>query len=874
MALELYRKKRNFKVTPEPAGRVHARRSDNLAFVIQKHQASHLHYDFRLELDGVLLSWAVPKGPSLDPKDKRLAMHVEDHPIEYGDFEGIIPPKQYGSGTVVLWDRGTWIPREDPREGYRKGRLKFELDGDKLHGGWMLVRSHGGKYGGDKSWLLIKENDAFARPATEGAIVDERPESVLTGRTLEAIARDPDRVWHSNKSVEENVRQGRVKKSKPRTSVAKVDGARKAPMPDFIEPQLATLVDEAPAGDDWIHEIKYDGYRMLCRIERGACTMFSRNGKEWTASFPRIADAAARLGVQSAWIDGEVVVVDEQGRTSFQALQNALSSAGATPLVYYAFDMPYVDGYDLAGVALVERKRLLESLIGARSDVLRYSSHFEGNGPGVFAEACRLGVEGIVSKLARSPYRSTRTRNWLKVKCQRRQEFVIGGYTDPQGSRSGFGALLLGYYESKGKLRYCGKVGTGFNEERLTQLLAKMTPLEQKEPPFVNPPTGAEARRSHWVKPSLVAEIAFTEWTNDATLRHPSFQGLREDKRASDVVRETPADTDAVEASAENETPAPAKRTRAAAKRATAAKTSDDPDSVAGVHISNPSKLLYPEAGLAKIDLARYYEAVADWMLPHLRGRPLTLVRCPNGWQKCFYWKHAHANDPLPVDQVMIEEESGGAKPYMVANSVTAIVALLQAGVLEMHPWGSRTDHLGEPDRIVFDFDPDERIPWSRMVDAVTLLRTLLAEIGLEGFLKTTGGKGLHVVLPIEPTLGWNAIKGFTKAVADLLVHTFPDRFVATATKSSREGKIFVDYLRNAEGSTAVAPYSLRAKANAPVAMPIDWQDVARDWRFDHFNAKNVPAMLAKRKRDPWQRFFDVRQTITAAMMRRVGFGG
>ena len=867
MALEVYRKKRNFGVTPEPAGRVHKRRARGLVFVIQKHQASHLHYDFRLELDGVLLSWAVPKGPSLDPHDKRLAMHVEDHPIEYGDFEGVIPPKQYGSGTVVLWDRGTWVPKEDPREGYRKGRLKFELDGEKLHGGWILVKSHGGKYGGDKSWLLIKESDAFARPASEGSIVDERPESVLTGRTLEAIANDPDRVWHSNKSVEENVKQGRLKKRAPRDGVSKLAGARKASMPELMDAQLATLVDVPPEGDEWIHEIKYDGYRMLCRIERGACTMFSRNGKEWTARFARIAEALARLPVQSAWIDGEVVAIDDKGRTSFQALQNALSHAGSGTLAYYAFDLPYVDGYDLTDVPLLARKERLQSLIGASTGLLRYSTHVAGNGERVFSEACRLGVEGIVSKLAASPYRATRSRSWIKVKCAKRQEFVIGGYTDPQGSRTGFGALLLGVYEGKGKLRFCGKVGTGFDDETLTALMEKLEKLEIDEPAFVNPPTGAEARRSHWVKPALVAEIAFTEWTNDGTLRHPSFQGLREDKRATDVVRETPADTDALAGKAETaNTPSPAK-SKPRAARATA---SADDDSVAGVRISNPAKLLYPEAGLSKLDLARYYEAIGAHMLPHLRGRPLTLVRCPSGWQKCFYWKHATDRDVPAVDRVMIEE-SGGPKPYMVANSVAAIVSLLQAGVLEMHPWGSRSDDLAHPDRIVFDFDPDETLPWSALTEAVALLRTLLGELGLEGFLKTTGGKGLHVVLPIRPTLDWDGIKTFTKAVAELLVRTFPDRFVSTATKRSREGRIFVDWLRNAEGATAVAPYSLRAKANAPVAMPIGWDEIARDVRFDHFNAKNVPSLLAKRTRDPWREFFDTRQTITAAMIRRVG---
>jgi len=854
MALETYRKKRNFKNTPEPAGRVGPRRARHLSFVIQKHAASHLHYDFRLELDGVLLSWAVPKGPSLDPADKRLAMHVEDHPLEYGDFEGVIPPKQYGSGTVLLWDRGTWEPREDPRAGYAKGKLKFDLHGEKLQGGWTLVRSHGGKYDREKSWLLIKEDDAYARRGIDARIVDERPESVATGRSLDAIAQDPDRVWDSNKSVAENARSGAVKKRKPKLDAASLPGARKAALPDFVQPQLATLVENAPEGGEWVHEIKYDGYRMLCRVEKGACTMYSRNGKDWTADFPAIAAAAARLPVQTAWIDGEVIASDAQGRSSFQALQNAMSE-GAASLVYYAFDLMYVDGYDLRGVPLVQRKAFLGKLLGAHAP-LRFSDHISGNGAAFLAEACKLGLEGIVSKRASSTYQGKRSGAWIKVKCAQRQELVIGGYTDPQGSRSGFGALLLGVYDATGELRYAGKVGTGFNAATLATLHKRMRKLATDRSPFVDPPAGAEGRRAHWIRPELVAEVAFTEWTRDNTLRHPSFQGLREDKKAREVVRET-----AVEPSASADEPS-AERGRVDA---------NDAGAVAGIRISNPDKLLYREAGITKREVAEYYAAVGDLIVPHLSHRPLTLKRCPEGWDReCFYQKHAAPGVPAVIDRVQVREGSGRAT-YLMANSTAAVVALLQLGVLELHPWGSREENLDSPDRIVFDLDPDEDLEWERVKEAATVTRRMLETLGLQVFVKTTGGKGLHLVVPIAPKWPWDDITGFTKAAAELLVRTFPDRFTSKMTKATRTGRVFVDYLRNAQGATAIATYSVRAKANAPVSMPIAWSELKRDLRFAHFNVRNVPALL-KRRKDPWSGFFAVRQEITPEMMQRVGY--
>ena len=866
MALELYRKKRNFKTTPEPAGRVGRRRSREPSFVIQKHAASHLHYDFRLELNGVLLSWAVPKGPSLDPADKRLAMHVEDHPLEYGEFEGVIPPKQYGSGTVLLWDRGHWEPQGDAEAGYRQGKLKFVLHGEKLRGGWMLVKSHGGKYGGDKSWLLIKERDEFARSGVDARVVETEPDSVSSGRSLEEIAANPDRLWHSNKSVAENVRGGGgVRRRKVDIEPAKLEGARKVALPALLDAQLALLADRAPDGAAWVHEIKFDGYRMLCRVSNGKCRIYSRNGKEWTDAFASIADAVARLPVATAWIDGEIIVNDTKGRSSFQALQNVLSAeSGAKPL-YYAFDLPYVDGYDLREVPLVERKRLLHTIVGD-APLIRYSDHVEGDGPSFFEQACRMGLEGIVSKRADSPYQAIRGRNWQKIKCSLRQEFVIGGYTDPQGARSGFGALLLGVYDGK-DLRYCGKVGTGFNEALLGSLTAELRKRAVEKSPFVNPPTGAEGRRAHWVRPDLVGEVSFTEWTRDGTLRHPSFQGLREDKRARDVVRETPAHLETASAAA------PEAKTRSAAPRPAARKrvARKPEDTIAGVAISNGDKLLYPEAKVTKRELAEYYVAIGERIVPHLERRPLTLVRCPNGWDKpCFYQKHAKESISEHIDRIDIRE-GGGEQPYMMANNVSAVVALVQMGVLELHPWGSRAPKLGHPDRLIFDFDPDESLPWERIVEGVNVLRKLLDTLGLRSFIKTTGGKGLHVVVPVAATRAWDPAKAFCKAIAELLVRTFPDRFTSKMTKSTREGRIFVDYLRNAENATAIAPYSVRAKRNAPVAMPIAWDQLKQDLRNDHFNVRNVPGILRRRRSDPWAELAQVEQELTDAMLRKVG---
>ncbi len=863
MALTSYRAKRDFKVTPEPEGKLRGKAGSKRgwSFVVQKHAASHLHYDFRLELDGVLLSWAVPKGPSLDPADKRLAMQTEDHPVEYGGFEGIIPKGQYGGGTVMLWDRGTWTPHGDPHEGMKKGRLKFELAGDKLKGGFILVRTRGrnGDGGGDRTWLLMKERDGHA--VTGGAsIVEAAPASVASGRNLDDIAHAGERVWRSDKSVAENVRAGAVTAtSRSRAARASIPpGARKAPLPDYVAPMLTTLESEPPAGDDWIHEIKYDGYRLVARIERGKCRLFSRNAKDWTTSFPRVAHDLALLPVKDAWIDGEVVVLDASGKSSFQGLQNALGGGDVKGLAFFAFDVMHQDGHDLRGVPLVERKKILSALLAQAQGVVHAGPEARGGGSGFFSQACKLGLEGMIAKRADSTYASgLRTRDWQKIKCIRRQEMVIGGFTDPRGSRKGFGALLLGYYD-EGKLRYAGKVGTGFDEATLARLTPDLLAREVAQPAFADPPRGYEAKGAHWLRPELVAEVAFTEWSRDGALRHPSFQGMRPDKKAEEVVRERP----------EDETPA---APRAKPPRARAAKDhADDRLQLAGIAISHPGKLYFPEAGITKGDLAQYYVDIAERLLPHIESRPLSLVRCPDGWQgQCFYQKNADRAVNAAVARIAVPGSGGKSATYMGANTPAALAALVQWGVIEMHPWGSRQPRLDRPDRLVFDFDPDPEVPWNELVTAVTLLRTLLDEVGLRSFLKTTGGKGLHVVLPIRATLPWNDAKAFTRSVAELMVRTFPDRFVATITKAKRKGKILIDFFRNAEGATAVAPYAVRSRANAPVAMPIHWSELDRDVREDHFNLRNARERLASLADDPWRDFFTVRQSITAAIRKR-----
>ncbi|MCS6288802.1 MAG: DNA ligase D [Nitrospira sp.] len=869
MGLQQYWKKRNFEKTPEPRGKK-ALPDGCLQFVIQKHAASRLHYDVRLELNGMLKSWAVPKGSSLDPAQKRLAVHVEDHPLEYAGFEGTIPAKQYGGGTVLLWDRGYWEPIGDPGSSYRRGHLKFTLHGEKLHGIWNLVRMSGRKAGGKANWLLIKENDEEAQRGKRGEITQTLEESVASGKTLEQIATGEHAVWQPKRPSGKMSPAGYAHRPIKRPPAL---GARKAPPAPWMAPQLATLVSTSPEGPEWVHELKYDGYRMLCRVKDGKATLLTRNGHDWTAKLPHVAAAAADLRVNSAWLDGEVVALLPDGRVSFQRLQNAFDAHSDSRLVYVVFDLLYLDGYDLRPLRLIERKRLLSALLqdNSQSTLIRYSDHIAGQGQVAFAEACRSGMEGLIAKRADASYLAGRNRHWVKVKCGRRQEFVIGGFTDPSGSRTAFGAVLLGVYDEQGRLRFAGRTGTGFSSRSLTELHVRLKRLQQANSPFVNPPGGSQAAGVHWVKPTLVAEVAFAEWTHEGQLRQASFQGLREDKDARSVVVERPSEN------ASNEKPG---QSNDRAKRPGPKRSADQRDSgkasaaqatvVGGVTLSHPDRVLFPEQAVTKLALARYYEAVGDWILPHVKDRPLTLVRCPEGYRKeCFYQKHATDRMPDVIGRVEVPGDQGRAC-YTIAHSLQALMGLVQIGVLEIHTWGAKRDKLDRPDRMILDLDPDPAVDWSSVIEGAQLLRALLSELNLASFVKTTGGKGLHVVVPLQRVHTWDEVKTFSKSLAEHLERLIPERFVATMSKAKRKGKIYVDYLRNAQGATAVAAFSTRARPGAPVSVPLAWDELSIDLRSDSFTLVNLPDRLRRLPKDPWAEYGATKQRLTKAMRHRL----
>jgi bifunctional non-homologous end joining protein LigD len=841
MALKEYEQKRDFSRTREPRGQGSQPVAGNL-YVVQKHAATRLHYDLRLELNGVLKSWAIPKGPSLDPAEKRLAVQVEDHPVEYGAFEGTIPKGEYGGGTVMLWDQGSWEPEEDPAEGFRKGKLSFRLFGKKLRGSWGLaqMKERGGKPG--KNWLLIKHKDAEAVAEREYRIVEAQPLSVATRRSLDEIAagKEPFGV---------DADPGR------NPDPSRLTNARQAAQPKSLKPQLATLVDQPPPGDEWIHEVKLDGYRILGLIEAGRITLLSRSSKEWTGKFSAVAQVLQAFPVKQAILDGEIVVLRPDGTSDFQALQNFLKGGAAGRLVYYLFDLPHCNGYDLTRTPLLERKLLLYSLVArmspANGSILRFSDHLRGSGEEVYRQACRLAAEGIVSKRAAGGYEQKRSRGWLKTKCMARQEFVVGGFTEPTRTRTGFGALLLGYYDH-GELVYAGRVGTGFSEASLRQLTGRLRDLEQGDPPFRHPPSGAEGRKVRWVKPELVAEVEFREWTEGNILRQASFKGLREDKLPGEIGREFPASRHG------GEKPSGEAREPAAPGR----KPSASGAMVAGVRMTHPDKIMYPGQGITKRALAEFYETVADLILPHVIRRPLTLLRCPDGRAgECFYQKHLKESIPAKLRAIPIKEKEA-TEEYLVIDDLRGLISLVQLGVLEIHPWGSSEIDLEKPDILTFDLDPGPGIGWPQVIEGAKLLRNRLEELGLQSFVKTSGGKGLHLVVPIQRRTGWEEAKAFARAVSLDLVRLRPDRFVAKLSRAKRQGKIFIDYLRNDRGATTVAAYSTRAGAGAPVSTPIRWDELDKKLTPDRYRIDNLPKRLAVLKNDPWQDFFTIRQAI------------
>lgn len=880
MGLRRYAEKRDFTRTPEPAPvAARPRRSGGLRFTVQKHAASHLHYDFRLELGGVMKSWAVPKGPSLNPADKRLAMEVEDHPVSYGDFEGTIPKGQYGGGTVLLWDTGTWTPLDDdPERALRKGSLKFELHGEKLKGSWALVRAFKRDTDDRKnSWLLIKHKDKAAR--TGKPIIETKPLSVKTGRSLDQIAADPGSAVHeSNRNGRASETTGNGPARARRAAAAKpialgagdVRGAKRGPMRRDYQPQLCVLADRVPDGPEWLHEIKYDGYRFLAYRRGGEVTLTSRRGHDWTDRFRPLADAVAALPMGDAVIDGEAAVLDARGRTSFQKLQQAVKDRRFERLAFYVFDLLYAEGHDLTRAPLLARKELLRKAVpDDPASLVTYSDHVLGGGGEVRSQACRLGLEGIISKRTDAPYAQARSPTWLKIKCGLRQEFVVVGYTDPEGARSHFGSLLLAARDESGRLVHTGRVGTGFNERLLKSIAGRFKP--RARPALDVIPPRDQVRGAHWVEPELVAEVSFTEWTEDGRLRHPSFEGLREDKPASEVRIERPRETEIVAADLGAGQPARAgaapnaRRARAKPKskpKPRAASERPGPVEVEGVVITNPDRVLYPEIGLTKLGLVRYHERAAGYSLPYLVDRPLSTVRCPSGREgECFFQKHVRDIFTEPVKPLRVKEKKG-YEDFISIVDKAGLIKLAQLGVLEIHPWGSRRQTFEQPDTLTFDLDPGPGVTFADIKAGARRVREVLEAVGLETFIKTSGGKGLHIVVPLTPKAGWDVVKEFAAAVALRMATDEPDKYVANMSKARRGGKIFVDYLRNGRGATSIAAYSPRAREFAPVSMPIAWEDLARLKSPAQYTVENTPAHLARRRKDPWARFAKVRQTL------------
>jgi bifunctional non-homologous end joining protein LigD len=830
-SLNTYWKKRNFGITAEPKGEV-VSAGKRRSFVIQKHAATRLHYDFRLELEGTLVSWAVPKGPSLDPSVRRMAVHVEDHPLSYASFEGTIPKGQYGAGTVIVWDRGEWVPVADPVAGYRAGKLKFDLHGEKLRGRWNLVRIKNRADERQEPWLLIKEDDEEARPATEYDIVEALPDSVL-GKKMPA-----------SKAMKAKATTAKAKKSRaaPKRAASK--------LALFFTPQLATLVDEPPRGEGWIYEVKFDGYRIVARIEGDDVKLFTRNGNDWTARLRPLAEELRTLKVDSAWLDGEIVVMDDKGVPNFQLLQRAFDNANTKNIVYFAFDLPHHDGEDLTRLPLIERRaRLKELLATSDSTRVRFSDHFEGPVEPLLDAACQQGLEGLIGKRANAPYTSTRSTAWVKIKCSKRQEFVIVGHTDPKGSRTGFGSLLLAIHDEGGGLKYAGSVGTGFDEALLRSIKAKLDALATDKAPIPVP----KGVKGHWVRPKLVAEVAFTEWTGDGKIRHPVFHGLRADKAPETITREKAAHAPAVPA-------------KAKAKSKSGAKPKGT-----GIKVSHGERVVDPSSGLTKLDLVTYYERIAEHMLPHLIGRPSTLVRAPAGIEgQRFFQKHA---DTMQIPGVREFAQTLWPEHDAMIEIATpeALVGAAQMNVVEFHTSNVTIDrkdaHHGadKPDRIIFDLDPGEGITWAQLLEATALTKQMLDMLELESFLKTSGGKGLHVVVPIKPDWDWDRAKDFSQ---DLVVHmsrTLPQLFVAKSGGRNRVGRIFIDYLRNSFQASTIAAFSARARPGLGVSVPLDWKELEGLKAANQWTIVNVHERLAKLKRDPWKDYGKVRQTLAKA---------
>ena len=843
--LSTYQAKRDFKVTAEPSGDAPVAPSNRLRYVIQKHDATRLHYDLRLEADGVFKSWAVTRGPSLDPHDKRLAVEVEDHPLDYGDFEGTIPEGQYGGGTVMLWDRGYWTPEGmTAEEGLKKGDLKFVLDGEKLHGSWVLVRMKGDKFGGKRTnWLLIKHDDAYAHEGDHDALL-EGAKSVASGRDMDSIADGKGRGPKPFVTVAERAAPAdAVWQSKPREPAPQAKPERKAraakveALPGFVAPQLASSVERPPPGSNWAHEIKFDGYRLQLRVAGGKAHLLTRKGLDWTTRFAGIAEAGADL--PDGIYDGEACALNAAGAPDFPALQAALSDGDTGDLVYFVFDVLFAGGEDLRPLPLRERKSRLKAVTDLLSkqsaERIRYVDHFTTAGQAVLDSACRMGLEGIISKRLDAAYRSGRTETWTKAKCRAGHEVVIGGWS---GDGAQVRSLLVGI-QREGGLVYLGRVGTGFGRDTVARIMPKLKAVETGASPF----SGANAPRKeaglHWTKPELVAEIEYGGWTQAGILRQASFKGLREDKPAEEVKVVEPAPAES--------TPLKAPSSKGAKP---AGKTAAKDAVVMGVTISHPDKALWPDDGegrpITKLELARYYELVGEWMMPHLKGRPCSIIRAPDGIEhELFFQRHGMKGTSNLLELVTV---SGDRQPYLQIDRIEGLAAVAQTAAAELHPWNCDPFKPATPGRLVFDLDPAPDVGFDAVIDAAREIRDRLEDLGLVSFCKTTGGKGLHVVAPLAPEddLEWPEAKAFAQAVCRQLADEQPDRYVLNMSKNQRSGRIFLDYLRNDRMSTAVAPLSPRARPGAPVSFPLTWSQVKKGLDPKRYTLRTAPALLAE----------------------------
>ena len=788
MSLMDYNRKRNFAKTPEPKGKINTKPKTKAKYVVQKHEASHLHYDFRLELNGTLKSWAVPKGPSLNPTIKRLAVHVEDHPLEYANFEGVIPKGEYGGGTVMLWDNGYWeCLNQDPISAYKKGHLHFIIHGTKLQGEWQLIQLKNDL----KNWLLVKSKDQYSSARND---ITKKSKSVTSARTLLQIARQV--------------------KLFPKKTVAKQTLKKILTLPKNLKPQLAMLAKSMPQGSDWLYEIKFDGYRLLCYKTQGQVTLFTRNQQDWTAKFPHLVKELSRLPVDDCILDGEVVALTNAGKSSFQALQQAIKLDNTQELHYFMFDLLFANGKDFRDKPLWQRKQKLASFFKKNIPKhLHYSEHFVAEGEQAFENACSMGLEGLIAKKINSFYYSKRTSDWLKIKCVQQAEFFVIGYTEPQSQH--LGALLLGYYNEQYQLVYCGKVGTGFNQQQLKEIKLTLKSLTVNNLKVIHKPKLKSVR---WVTPKYLAKINYTEWTNDGHLRHPSFQGWRINPQEFNIINNFTA-------------------------------------------LSHPDKILYPQAQIKKLDLAEYYACISELLLTYSANKPLSLVRCPQGVDKtCFFQKHlSQAKNTLPT--VDIKDKSGRAD-YCYIENAEHLLYLVQLGVVEIHSWNCNVKDTAHPDMMVFDIDPAPEVSYRKVVDTAFLIRDRLAELKLKSFVKTTGGKGLHVVVPVTPKYSWEDIKNFSHAFVEILVELHPKLYVSKASKELRKGKIFIDYLRNQHGATSIIPYSTRRSETATLAIPLSWEELSVKLKSNYFTLHNIQQRLHKLDHDPWEGFLEIKQSI------------